>query len=48
VAALGAAQVVGLFDEALEPDLPGQDVVAWERAVVLQEVAAAGGVVGVG
>lgn len=47
-AARGAAEVVGLFDEALEADLPGEDVVAVEGAVGLEEVAAAGGVLGVG
>ena len=45
---MGASEVVGLFDETLEPDLPGQDVVAGEGAVGLEEVGAVGGVGGVG
>lgn len=45
---MSASEVAGLFDETLKPNLPGQDVVAGEGAVGLEEVGAVGGVGRVG
>jgi hypothetical protein len=48
LAALAAAELVGFFGEPLQADLPGEDLVAVERVVALEELAAPGRVVGVG